>query len=71
MARLATNPLMCGLICALHRERRGYLPTGRKELYDAALTMLLAPPGPGAGMGASWARRCSWSCSSGWRTRWC
>ncbi|MGW8066777.1 NACHT domain-containing protein [Streptomyces ziwulingensis] len=41
LARLATNPLMCGLICALHRERRGYLPTGRKELYDAALTMLL------------------------------
>lgn len=36
LARLATNPLMCGLICALHRERRGYLPTGRKELYDAA-----------------------------------
>ncbi|MFF9002672.1 NACHT domain-containing protein [Streptomyces achromogenes] len=42
LARLATNPLMCGLICALHRARRGYLPTGRKELYDAALTMLLA-----------------------------
>ncbi|MEU6847013.1 NACHT domain-containing protein [Streptomyces sp. NPDC046716] len=41
LARLATNPLMCGLICALHRERRGYLPTGRKELYDAALSMLL------------------------------
>ncbi|MFF9482946.1 NACHT domain-containing protein [Streptomyces sp. NPDC014733] len=42
LARLATNPLMCGLLCALHRDRRGYLPTGRKELYDAALTMLLA-----------------------------
>ncbi|MFE9607744.1 NACHT domain-containing protein [Streptomyces sp. NPDC006012] len=42
LARLATNPLMCGLLCALHRERRGYLPTGRKELYDAALTMLLS-----------------------------
>ncbi|WP_440553656.1 NACHT domain-containing protein [Streptomyces sp. SCPE 10] len=42
LSRLTTNPLMCGLICALHRERRGYLPTGRKELYDAALTMLLA-----------------------------
>nr|BFD83458.1 NACHT domain-containing protein [Streptomyces sp. Xyl84] len=41
LARLATNPLMCGLICALHRERRGYLPAGRKELYDAALAMLL------------------------------
>ncbi|MBQ0827275.1 NACHT domain-containing protein [Streptomyces tagetis] len=41
LARLVTNPLMCGLVCALHRERRGYLPTGRKELYDAALAMLL------------------------------
>ncbi|GGS84537.1 NACHT domain-containing protein [Streptomyces chromofuscus] len=42
LARLATNPLMCGLICALHRDRRGYLPHGRQELYDAALSMLLA-----------------------------
>lgn len=33
---------MCGLICALHRDRRGYLPHGRKELYDAALSMLLS-----------------------------
>lgn len=41
LGRLATNPLMCGLICALHRDRRGYLPYGRKELYEAALTMLL------------------------------
>ncbi|MFD8984106.1 NACHT domain-containing protein [Streptomyces sp. NPDC059564] len=39
--RLATNPLLCGLICALHRERRGFLPSGRKELYTAALSMLL------------------------------
>ncbi|MEU3461713.1 NACHT domain-containing protein [Streptomyces sp. NPDC006733] len=42
LARLATNPLMCSLICALHRDRHGYLPQGRKELYDAALSMLLA-----------------------------
>ncbi|MFI1938120.1 NACHT domain-containing protein [Streptomyces purpureus] len=41
LALLATNPLMCGLICALHRDRRGYLPRGRKALYDAALSMLL------------------------------
>jgi energy-coupling factor transporter ATP-binding protein EcfA2 len=41
LARLATNPLMCALICALHRDRGGYLPRGRKELYDAALAMLL------------------------------
>jgi hypothetical protein len=52
LARLATNPLMCGLICALHRERRGYLPTGRKELYDAALGMLLARRDRERGMGA-------------------
>jgi hypothetical protein len=42
LARLATNPLMCGLICALHRDRRGYLPRARKDLYDAALSMLLS-----------------------------
>lgn len=42
LGRLATNPLMCGLVCALHRERRGYLPHGRKELYEAALSMLLS-----------------------------
>ncbi|MGW7547891.1 NACHT domain-containing protein [Streptomyces sp. NPDC054770] len=41
LGRLATNPLMCGLICALHRDRRGYLPHGRQDLYDAALSMLL------------------------------
>jgi len=41
LAALATNPLMCALICALHRDRQGYLPHGRKELYDAALSMLL------------------------------
>jgi hypothetical protein len=42
LGQLATNPLMCGLVCALHRDRRGYLPHGRQELYDAALSMLLA-----------------------------
>ncbi|WP_406415193.1 NACHT domain-containing protein [Streptomyces sp. NBC_00873] len=41
LGRFATNPLMCGLICALHRDRRGYLPHGRKELYDSALSLLL------------------------------
>jgi hypothetical protein len=53
LARLATNPLMCGLVCALHRERRGYLPTGRKELYDAALTLLLSRRDRERGMDAS------------------
>jgi NACHT domain len=41
LGRLATNPLMCGLICALNRDRYGILPQGRKALYTAALAMLL------------------------------
>ncbi|WP_156726482.1 NACHT domain-containing protein [Streptomyces apocyni] len=41
LSRIATNPLMCALVCALHQDRRGYLPEGRKELYDAALSMVL------------------------------
>ncbi|GGR85318.1 ATP-binding protein [Streptomyces aureoverticillatus] len=52
LARMATNPLMCGLICALHRERRGFLPQGRKSLYDAALSMLLTRRDRERGMGA-------------------
>jgi energy-coupling factor transporter ATP-binding protein EcfA2 len=51
VAQLATNPLMCGLICALHRDRRGYLPRGRKALYEAALSMLLARRDRERGMG--------------------
>ncbi|MFE4973448.1 NACHT domain-containing protein [Kitasatospora sp. NPDC056651] len=41
LSQLATTPLLCALICALHRARRGHLPRGRKALYDAALSMLL------------------------------
>ncbi|MFI1797756.1 NACHT domain-containing protein [Streptomyces sp. NPDC020379] len=54
LGRLATNPLMCALICALNRSRRGSLPDGRMELYRAALELLLVRrdrerdiPGPG------------------------
>ncbi|MGW5445606.1 NACHT domain-containing protein [Streptomyces asiaticus] len=41
LGQLATTPLMCALMCALHRDRRGHLPQGRMELYEAALSMLL------------------------------
>jgi hypothetical protein len=41
LRRLATNPLLLGLICALNRDRNGILPRGRKALYKAALAMLL------------------------------
>ncbi|MFF4158937.1 NACHT domain-containing protein [Streptomyces sp. NPDC001678] len=41
LAQLATTPLMCALMCALHRDRRSRLPQSRMELYEAALAMLL------------------------------
>ncbi|OEJ21754.1 DNA-binding protein [Streptomyces agglomeratus] len=41
LSQLSSTPLMCALICALHRDRRGHLPHSRMELYEAALSMLL------------------------------
>lgn len=38
---LATNPLFCAMICALHRDRRKQLPSDRIELYEACIRMLL------------------------------
>ncbi|GCD99690.1 ATP-binding protein [Embleya hyalina] len=52
LAELATSPLMCAVICALHRERRGYLPHTRMELYAAALSMLLVRRDRERGVGA-------------------
>ncbi|WP_018657658.1 NACHT domain-containing protein [Actinomadura flavalba] len=41
LARLATNPLLCAMLCALNRNNNAYLPHGRTALYEDALTMLL------------------------------
>lgn len=41
LRRLAGYPLLCALLCALHRDRRGELPANRMELYRDALQMLL------------------------------
>lgn len=38
---LARTPLLCAVICALHRLRQGFLPETRWELYRSALEMLL------------------------------
>ncbi|MFF5832846.1 NACHT domain-containing protein [Streptomyces bacillaris] len=38
---LARTPLLCAVICALHRRRDGFLPETRWELYRSALGMLL------------------------------
>ncbi|MEV6397299.1 NACHT domain-containing protein [Streptomyces sp. NPDC051907] len=38
---LARTPLLCAVICALHRQRQGFLPETRWMLYQSALAMLL------------------------------
>jgi NACHT domain len=41
LRRLASSPLLCGLLCALYQDRNMHLPRDRKGLYDAALDLLL------------------------------
>ncbi|WP_328944047.1 NACHT domain-containing protein [Streptomyces sp. NBC_00250] len=41
LSDLARTPLLCAVICALHRLREGFLPETRWALYDSALQMLL------------------------------
>ncbi|GIH28463.1 hypothetical protein Aph01nite_67730 [Acrocarpospora phusangensis] len=41
LRQLATNPLLCALMCALYFDRRMQLPHDRMELYRVALEMLL------------------------------
>jgi hypothetical protein len=38
---LATSPLLCAMLCALHRDRSEELPEDRMELYRVALEVLL------------------------------
>lgn len=42
LTSLATNPLLCALLCALNRDRRSSLPRDRMEIYRTALEMLLS-----------------------------
>ncbi|HDK7176502.1 TPA: NACHT domain-containing protein [Clostridium botulinum] len=39
--RLASNPLLCAMLCALHYDRKMQLPSDRSELYEACCSMLL------------------------------
>ncbi|HVH89727.1 MAG TPA: hypothetical protein VM912_23625, partial [Terriglobales bacterium] len=41
LRQLATNPLVCALLCAMNRERNTKLPDNRLELYRIALEMFL------------------------------
>jgi hypothetical protein len=38
---LATSPLLCAMICALHRDRRKQIPSDRVDLYEACVRMLI------------------------------
>jgi len=41
VARLATNPLLCAMICALHRDRREKLPERQRQLCEDLCQALL------------------------------
>ncbi|GHA33323.1 ATP-binding protein [Streptomyces tauricus] len=41
LSALTDSPLLCAMICALHREWDGTLPKRRMDVYRAALSMLL------------------------------
>ncbi|MGZ3143228.1 NACHT domain-containing protein [Lentzea chajnantorensis] len=41
LRRLASSPLLAGLLCALHQDRNMHLPRDRRSLYEAALDLLL------------------------------
>ncbi len=48
--RLATNPLLCGVICALHRDTNQQLPKDRVDLYERCCSMLLERRDPESGL---------------------
>jgi Leucine-rich repeat (LRR) protein len=51
--RLATNPLLCSVICALHRDTNEQLPEDRIDLYERCCSMLLERRDPESGLSIS------------------
>lgn len=41
LRKLATNPLLCAMLCALHREHEQEIPHNRLSLYKTCLTTLI------------------------------
>ncbi|WP_028470109.1 NACHT domain-containing protein [Neptunomonas japonica] len=41
LVSLTNTPLLCGMICSLHKERRERLPEEKTELYEACIEMML------------------------------
>jgi predicted NACHT family NTPase len=48
--RLATNPLLCSVICALHRDTNEQIPKDRLDLYERCCSMLLERRDPESGL---------------------
>jgi hypothetical protein len=48
--RLATNPLLCSVICALHRDTNEQIPGDRLDLYERCCSMLLERRDPESGL---------------------
>ncbi|WP_144942744.1 NACHT domain-containing protein [Kocuria salsicia] len=42
LKQLCSTPLLCGLICALHYNGHGHLPTDKMDLYQTAIKMLVS-----------------------------
>ncbi|GCE06130.1 NACHT domain-containing protein [Dictyobacter aurantiacus] len=41
LQQLATNPLLCAMLCVLNRERHQHLPSNRIALYEACCELLI------------------------------
>ena len=52
--RLATSPLLCSVICALHRDTNEQLPEDRIDLYERCCSMLLERRDSESGLDANW-----------------
>lgn len=47
LRRLTVNPLLCAMVCAVHHERAGNLPSERSRLYKDCVDILLNRRDPG------------------------
>jgi predicted NACHT family NTPase len=57
LQNLATNPLICAMICALHYDRRNNLPSKRVALYKACIeTLILRDRGCAIDLGGDFAQ---------------
>lgn len=76
LRKLASSPLLCGLLCALHQDGGMHLPRDRKSSATPPSTCCWSAGTNNAastwtGTGSASRRRSNWLCCNGSRTRWC